>query len=232
MIIYILQILYKWIQVLLLTVISLFRIVPYQDLYMNFNSGNDLKDTTVVNDVTPYTTVIQYNSKLPNNLSKIITPGIVGLSYVTDDNLIKSVQEMEAEVIEKGTGAYGLFVGTLTGYGPDCVGCSTVGNVACKTQVGGKHSLITDGIYYTDEEYGSVRILSAATAFPCGTIVQVTKEGQIPFYAVVLDRGGSMNSAWAQGRVWMDLAYESNAMSGNDSLTGKNIEFSVQRWGW
>ena len=232
MVIYILQILYKWIQILLMSIISLFHIISYQDIYVNFNSETDVKDTTIVNTITPYTTVVQYNTKLPNNLSKVITPGVVGLSYVTADNNVKHVQLMEEQIIEKGTGAYGLFVGTLTGYGPDCIGCSKVGNVACKTRTGEKHSLITDGIYYTDEEYGHVRILSAATAFPCGTIVQVTKQGQIPFYAVVLDRGGSMNSAWAQGRVWMDLAYEANAMAGNDSLTGKNIEFSVQRWGW
>ena len=42
-----------------------------------------------------------------------------------------------------------------------------------------------------------------------------------------------MNKAWSEGRVWMDLAYESNAMAGSDNLTGRNIiKFSVQRWGW
>lgn len=125
------------------------------------------------------------------------------------------------------------YTGRLTGYGPDCVGCSKVGNVACRTREKKAHSLINDGIYYTDKEYGKVRILAAATSkFKCGTIVVVTKPGMQPFTGIVLDTGGSMRQAWAKGNVWMDLAYSSNAMAGSDKLTGKNIKFSVQRWGW
>ena len=41
-----------------------------------------------------------------------------------------------------------------------------------------------------------------------------------------------MRKAWANGTVWMDLAYESNAMAGSDNLTGTNIKFEVQRYGW
>lgn len=125
------------------------------------------------------------------------------------------------------------FTGKLTGYGPDCRGCSGLGNLACKTREKTTFSLKNNGIYYTDSEYGKVRILAAATSkFKCGTIITVTKPGQTPFTAVVLDTGGSMRKAWANGTVWMDLAYESNAMSGTDNLTGNNIKFSVQRYGW
>lgn len=233
MIVCFLQILFKWIQIMIVSLLSFFSGSFYHETNMIVNNMNDEKDTNIINNVTPYTTIVRYNSKLPSNISNVLTEGVVGLSYVENDNTVTVVQEMEPEEIEKGTGAYGLYTGTLTGYGPDCVGCSKVGNVACYTENKKNHSLITDGIYYTDDEYGKVRIVSAAKAFPCGTIVQITKEGEIPFYAVVLDRGGSMESAWSQGRVWMDLAYESNAMSGSDNLTGKNnIQFSVQRWGW
>lgn len=125
------------------------------------------------------------------------------------------------------------YTGRLTGYGPDCVGCSKVGNVACRTREKKAHSLIKDGIYYNDKQYGKVRILAAATSkFKCGTIVVVKKPGMQPFTGIVLDTGGSMRQAWAKGDVWMDLAYSSNAMAGSDKLTGKNIKFSVQRWGW
>ncbi len=41
-----------------------------------------------------------------------------------------------------------------------------------------------------------------------------------------------MNTAWQNGKVWMDLAYESNNMTKTDGLIGNDIEFSVQRWGW
>ena len=233
MIVYLLQVLFKWIQVMFVSLLSFLNVSFYQETDMFFNISSDEKDTNIVNDVTPYTTIVKYNSKLPSNISNVLTEGVVGLSYVNSDDEVTVVQEMEPEVIEKGSGAYGLYTGTLTGYGPDCVGCSKVGNVACFTENKENHSLIIDGIYYTDDEYGKVRIVAAAKAFPCGTIVQITKEGETPFYAVVLDRGGSMNSAWNEGRVWMDLAYESNALAGSDNLTGRNIiRFSVQRWGW
>ena len=78
-----------------------------------------------------------------------------------------------------------------------------------------------------------MRILAAATSkFKCGTIITVTKPGQTPFTAVVLDTGGSMRQAWSKGEVWMDLAYSSNAMAGSDNLTGKNIKFEIKRYGW
>ena len=233
MIVYLLQVLFKWIQVMLVSLISLFNVNFYYETNVSFNSISDEKDTTIINDVIPYTTIINYNPKLPSNISNVITEGVVGLSYTDSDNTQTIVQNMKPEVIEQGSGAYGLYTGTLTGYGPDCVGCSKVGNVACFTKDKKNHSLISDGIYYTDDEYGKVRIVAAAKVFPCGTIVQITKQGQTPFYAVVLDRGGSMNYAWSEGRVWMDLAYEANALAGSDNLTGRNIiEFSVQRWGW
>jgi hypothetical protein len=125
------------------------------------------------------------------------------------------------------------YTGRLTGYGPDCAGCSGYGGLACRTKEKTSFSLKTNGIYYTDSEYGKVRILAAATSkFTCGTIIKVTKPGQTPFTAVVLDTGGSMRKAWANGSVWMDLAYESEAMAGSDNLTGTNIKFEVQRYGW
>ena len=232
MIIYLCQVIYKWIQVALVSFVSLFSITSYEEINVVFNNNDHQKDTNIISTVTPYTTIYEYNSKLPSNISKVITPGIVGISYEEDDKTITVVQEMQPEVVEKGSGAYGLYTGRLTGYGPDCVGCSKVGNVACLTENKKNHSLINDGIYYTDDEYGKVRIVSAAKVFPCGTIIQISQDDSFPFYAVVLDRGGSMEYAWSEGRVWMDLAYESNAVVLNDSLTGRNIEFSVQRWGW
>lgn len=231
MIVYLLQVLFKWLQVMLVTIISLFNF--YQDRNVVVGSITDDKDTNIVNNVIPYTTIVNYNPKLPSNMTNVVKEGVVGLSYIEHDGTVTIVQEMEPAVVEQGSGAYGLYRGTLTGYGPDCVGCSKVGNVACFTENKKNHSLITDGIYYTDDEYGKVRIVAAAKAFPCGTIVQITKDGQTPFYAVVLDRGGSMNYAWSEGRIWMDLAYEAEAMAGGDNLTGRNIiDFSVQRWGW
>ena len=231
MIVYLLQIVYKWFQIALLSLISIFNVAPYEEENNVLNNNNN-KDNSIINQITPYTTNYQYNPKLPSNISNTITEGVIGISYIEDDNTVKVVQEMQPEVVEKGTGAYGLYVGRLTGYGPDCAGCSKVGNVACLTESKTKHSLINDGIYYTDDEYGKVRIVAATKDFTCGTIIQITKQDVTPYYVVVLDRGGSMEYAWSEGRVWMDLAYESEAVVLGDDLTGRNIEFSVQRWGW
>lgn len=136
------------------------------------------------------------------------------------------------EEIIKETKNEDVYVGRLTGYGPDCYGCSGTGNLACRTKNGDKHSLVTNGIYYEDDTYGKIRILAAATAFPCGTIMEVTKEGYPPYYGVVLDRGGTMNSEWSKGNMFVDLAYEKNALSGSDQLTGTNITFKIIRYGW
>lgn len=228
---YLLQVIYKWLSILFMSILSLFDVVGYEENDLLAMNSNDDKDISIVSNVTSYQTDYIYNSKMPKNLSKTLEEGIPGVSY-QDEKGLHVIQEVSNETVEQGTGAYGLFTGRLTGYGPDCVGCSKVGNVACKTKTKQKHSLMKDGIYYTDDEYGKVRIIAAAKYFPCGTIVQITKAGNVPFYAVVLDRGGSMNNAWSEGRVWMDLAYETEAVAGSDNLTGKNIEFSVQRWGW
>lgn len=56
-------------------------------------------------------------------------------------------------------------VGSLSGYGPDCYGCS--GILASGMDV-------RDGtIYYSDDTYGNVRILAGDSFYPYGTIVRV-----------------------------------------------------------
>lgn len=125
------------------------------------------------------------------------------------------------------------FNGRLTTYNADCLGCSGMGNLACKTKENKKHSLKKDGYYYTDSEYGKVRILAAATSkFKCGTIVNITKKGKTPFLAVVLDTGGSMRKAWANKKVWMDLAHLPEEVSDNENYSGTNIDFDILRYGW
>ncbi len=121
----------------------------------------------------------------------------------------------------------------MTGYGPDCPGCSKVGNVACKTREGKKHSLISDGIYYNDKEFGKVRIVAAdKSAFSCGTVLKINNPRAGVFYAIVLDTGYTMRKAWKEGVVWMDLAFESQASAAKAGVTSSNTKFEVQRWGW
>ena len=58
------------------------------------------------------------------------------------------------------------------------------------------------------------------------------KYGKESFLVVVLDTGGTVQNAWKNGNVVMDLAYSRNADSGSDGLTGNNITFNIKRWGW
>ena len=224
----------KWLSLLVISVMTLFN-GSYIEEEKQIDNKNIIKDVPVVNTVTPYKTETKYNPKLPSNVSKVVTTGQNGVE-VKSDTESKVVQNVVNEVVEKGSGDYGIYTGFLTGYGPDCDGCSGLGNLACRTREGTTFSLTSDGMYYTDTEYGKVRILAAALSkFPCGTIIEVTKPGMNPFMGIVLDTGATMVNKLHEGIIWLDLAYTSEkdkSVFGIDNLTGSNIRFSVQRWGW
>ena len=231
--IYLLQVVGKWISVLFMTVITIFGGFFYQEEdYVAYNEAEQ-KTLNIKNKAIPYETITTYNSKLPSNVSRVTTPGVDGIvSYDALGNEI-ILQAMVKQVVEQGSGDYGIYKGRMTGYGADCVGCSPVGNVACFTKNGTKHSLTYDGEYYQDDEFGKVRILSAARAkFPCGTMILVDNGSMEPFYGVVLDTGGSMIQAWNEGVVWMDLAFKTQAEARNAKATSRNVTYKVQRWGW
>lgn len=192
------------------------------------------KTATIINEVEPYETEYLYVENIPSTAEKVtLVEGVNGLDYTYDGLSYVHLSDKKNEVVQVGTGKQGIYTGRLTGYGPDCPGCSVVGNVSCLTREGTRHSLINDGIYYTDTIYGEVRILAADnSAFPCGTIVKVNNGILKEFYAIVLDTGSTMRNAWRNGTVWMDLAFpsQSEALVGN--ATSSNTTFSVQRWGW
>ena len=114
------------------------------------------------------------------------------------------------------------FNGTLTGYGPDCPGCSGV--VACRPNP----NVMNGNIYFTDGDYGKIRVLAADYSIPCGSIVKISNFKFVDggeFYGIVLDRGSAIVG------LTMDLLYPSE----NDTLIvgrQRNIHFAIQRWGW
>ena len=108
--------------------------------------------------------------------------------------------------------------GTITGYGPDCRGCSGV------TASG--HNL-HESVYYEDSEFGTVRILAADRSIPFYSIFRVSNiPGMDPFIAIVLDTGG--NVGYGKGTLF-DLAFESEA-TGVVPLT-QNVTFEMLRSG-
>lgn len=243
-----LQLLYKCITILSMATMSLFNTSGYKEMNAVAMNANISKDGTIVNKLTNYKTVVEYNPKLPSNISNVKIEGNVGLSYEQNEEKpvqeskfeekkeeVKKVviQEVQDKVIEKGTGAYGVYTGKLVGYGPDCVGCSGEGYLACRTASGDRFSLKYDGIYYNDSKFGEVRILAAKTnEFPCGTIIKISKQDGSSFVAVVMDKIGTSST---NGQVLMDLAYSTQTdktVFAQDGLLGNNQKFEVQRWGW
>lgn len=221
---YLAELILKFLRMLFIAIISIFNISLYAEKENVTENSLINKDRYAVNTITiqEEKPKEEVKKETPKTTNKVITPS--SNKVVTTE--APTTVPKQAEVIE-------TFTGRLTGYGYDCAGCSGTGNLACKTKDKKTFSLKNDGIYYTDSDFGKVRIIAAATTkFKCGTIVKITKPGQTPFTAVVLDTGGSMRKAWSQGSVWMDLAYESNAMAGSDNLTGTNIKFEIQRYGW
>lgn len=243
----------KWLAVLLLVAVTSL-VTGMNDTDISIDTSNKSENTkvTTFRKTIEHDTKVVYNSKVKKGVTSILVAGIDGIIEVqSDDNSETTIQPMVTEVIEIGTAAPIVkkeivdatvskpaldqsytYKGTLTGYGPDCIGCSEVGNVACRTREKKAHSLINDGIYYNDKYFGDVRILAAThKVFPCGTIVYVDNGVLEPFYGVVLDTGYSMRNAYDKyGKIWFDLAFASGKEVKN--ATSKNTVFNVQRWGW
>ncbi len=221
---------------LTLSILTVITIVTVTILNTGTTLSNRTKDMTTVitNEVEAYETDYVYVENIPSTADKIVLEeGINGLDYTYDGLTYVHLSDKKNEVVQVGTGANGEYTGRLTGYGPDCPGCSIAGNVACLTKEGTRHSLITDGLYYEDDTYGSVRILAADnSAFPCGTIVKVDNGVLKEFYGIVLDSGATMRAAWSEGVVWMDLAFSSQKEALTGGATSLNTKFSVQRWGF
>ena len=111
-------------------------------------------------------------------------------------------------------------VGSLSGYGPDCYGCS--GILASGMDV-------RDGtIYYSDDTYGNVRILAGDSSYPYGTIVRV-KNSRLPdFIGIVLDRGSAIGFGKSH---LFDLLYASEALAYQNEVS-YNTTFEILRYGY
>jgi len=164
-----------------------------------------------------------------SNSSKSITTNNVNTVKAVESSRIEKIEVVKEEFVkvnsitelETSENKKLEFTGTLTGYGPDCEGCS--GIVGCSPY----QNVQAGNIYYEDEIYGKIRILAADPSIPCGSIIKISNYNFIEndFYGIVLDRGSAI-----QG-LTMDLLYESE----NDTLKiGRtyNINFKIERWGF
>lgn len=220
----------NWVSTICLSVLSLLGGSIYEKTTTISNNTIN-KSTTVVSNIVEYKTITKYNSKLPSNKTNILVEGRDGLSYLESGNE-KVIRAAVDEVVEVGTGRNGEYNGHTTGYGPDCIGCS--GNVACKTREGTTFNLNTNGVYYDDIQFGSVRVVAAdVRIFPCGTVIEIDNGNQETFLAIVMDTGSGIRSNWDMYRlVHIDIAYETQQDKSIYNATSKDADFSVQRWGW
>lgn len=108
--------------------------------------------------------------------------------------------------------------GTITGYGPDCYGCSGI------TASGYD---LHESINYEDEEFGTVRILAADRSIPFYSIFRVSNIPNMdPFIAVVLDTGGNVGF---NGKTLFDLAFATE--NGDVIPKTSNVTFEMLRSG-
>ncbi len=144
----------------------------------------------------------------------------------SDKNILsKDFSWMEEKVVEEeiaGTkvteeiNVLDAFNGRMSGYGPDCVGCS--GFLAYNGL-----DVRSGNIYYEDREYGRVRIAAADRSIPFGSIIEVDDK----FLIIILDRGGGIG--FNKG-FQFDLLYESEMVANmNGVFEGK---FEVLRYGF
>ena len=111
-------------------------------------------------------------------------------------------------------------VGSLSGYGPDCVGCS--GFLASGIDVR------NGNIYYSDSTYGNVRILAGDRSYPYGTIVRVKGSRLSEFIGIVLDRGGSIG---IDKKIQFDLLFATERDASPLGLN-YNVTFEILRLGY
>ncbi len=143
---------------------------------------------------------------------------------IKENAITESVTKIEKDLSSNTVGAAVITnvlekqTGTMSSYGPDCVGCN--GHLATGFDA-------TKSITYQDSKYGTVRIVAGDKKYPFGTIVHIKGSG-MDFNAIVLDRGGDIGI----GRRFMfDLLCASEAAASSNG-THYNMTFEIMRYGY
>lgn len=232
--IYLLELIFKWISFLFVTLTSFIGTLTLNESNLVSTNNNNLKSLSIVNEIVPFETKYVFKSNIPSNIKREVVAGINGVIYTSQDGDVETFRDVQNKVVNYGSAPVGNYTGKMTGYGPDCATCNGIGTVGCPAPGRVYHNLVKDGVYYDDSEYGEIRILAATkNEFPCGTIIEVTNNGQ-KFMGIVLDRGAAMENAYKAGNILIDLAFSSETedLSAIRAVTSSNVNFSVQRWGF
>lgn len=212
---------------LMLTILTIFAVrsnINNKEIIAVDNNGN--KAIELMYHYVNYETIYRNNYNIPLFTQKKVINGEQGIVATSGESSNTfSIREPKDEVIEVGKGKINSFVGSLTGYGPDCVGCG--GRVSCNGEDGKRQDVRNGNIYYFDSEYGQLRIIAADKSIPCGTIIEIQNFifSSGPIKAIVLDRGGAI-----KGKK-IDLLYSSEKETGGIGLQS-DITFNILRWDW
>lgn len=162
----------------------------------------------------------QHEEVITYNVSSVNSIQAVHLVSKYNPEVVETVYASNiSEVLQYGKTNPVVFQGTMTGYGPDCVGCS--GKVSCPP----RNDVRNGNIYFSDNEYGTVRIVAADYNIPCGTIVKISGNRlNEQITAIVLDRGGAIRGTL------MDLLMSSEKSS--NPLGRQYVTYEIIRWGW
>lgn len=133
---------------------------------------------------------------------------------------VPRVVKVTTPKVEKDTKVLKTYRGNVSYYGPDCYGCSGI------TASG--NYIDDNNIYYSDNEYGLVRIVAADRSIPFGSIVRINISNEDKIIAVVLDRGGAIGF---NKRYMLDVLCTSEKEANN---TGRelNTKIEVLRYGY
>lgn len=182
------------------------------------SSLEPLLNANVIQSVVPFETIEEVNENLDFMERKVIQTGIDGLNV--EYNGIKiEVQKPQTEIIQVGEKFITTFYGSMTGYGPDCHGCSGI--------VGSGQDVRNGNIYYNDPKYGTLRIIAADSKYPYGSIFRISNSNVLEeaTLAIVLDRGSAIKGNK------IDLLFESQDKIPS-GVTKNNIKIDVVRLGW
>ncbi len=165
-----------------------------------------------------------------DDLAKAILEDEIVEEVVLEDTLEDEDIEIEEEIVEDVSTPDSSInnsdvvletqVGSLSGYGPDCIGCSGILASGLDVRNG--------NITYTDSTYGVVRILAGDRIYPEGTIVRVKNSSFSEFLGIVLDRGGDIGFGKSH---LFDLLYPTSAEAYANGVSYQTT-FEILRYGY
>lgn len=167
-----------------------------------------------------------YNEIIVKNNIDDVTAKTTNIEVKEDKVVTKEEKKVETKVEEKKEAVEPTYIetiiGSMSGYGHDCYGCTSG-----RTSSG--YDISDGSIYYKDNTYGDVRIVAADSKYPIGTIIRISNYNNMDsFYAIVLDRGGSIGLS---KKINFDLLYSSDTEAVPIGIQ-YNVTFDIVRLGY